>query len=441
MTAMTPGNEIGRARRRSEDAAFLTGQGRYVDDIVLDGMVHAAILRSPHAHAVVRGVDVGEAADAPGVLAILTGVDQAAAGIAPLPPAERANEHTGEPFAFAPYPPLATDRVRHVGQPVALVVAQTRDQALDALDRIHVDYEPLPVVTTAKAAVADGAVLLSDDVPGNITLQWAVGDADATERAFADAAHVSRLRINNHRVVTNPMEPRGAIGVYDGDTDSYTLYVSSQSIHAGRDNVAATLGIPRERLRYIAPDVGGGFGSKNFSYVEHILTLWAARAAGRPVKWINDRSAGFVSDNQGRDHVAEAELALDDTGTFLALRIASWANVGAYLSGSAGRVQIGQYVALPGTVYRIPEVHLTIGAVITNTVPIGVTRGPGFAEAVNIMERLIDRAAREMKLDPGEIRRRNLIQASAVPFTSMTGATIDSGRFPDNLDAALAAAD
>ncbi|MCG8544624.1 MAG: molybdopterin-dependent oxidoreductase, partial [Alphaproteobacteria bacterium] len=191
----------------------------------------------------------------------------------------------------------------------------------------------------------------------------------------------------------------------------------------------------------IAPDVGGGFGSKNFSYVEHILTLWAARAVGRPVKWINDRSAGFVSDNQGRDHVAEAELALDAAGTFLALRIASWANVGAYLSGSAGRVQIGQYVALPGTVYRIPEVHLMIGAVTTNTVPIGVTRGPGFAEAVNIMERLIDRAAREMKLDRAELRRRNLIPAAAVPYTSITGTTVDSGRFPANLDAALAASE
>ena len=237
------------------------------------------------------------------------------------------------------------------------------------------------------------------------------------------------------------MEPRGAIGVYDSETDSYTLYVSSQSIHAGRDNIAATLGVPPQRLRYIAPDVGGGFGSKNFSYVDHILTLWAARAAGRPVKWINDRSAGFVSDNQGRDHLAEAALALDESGAFLALRIASWANVGAYLSGSAGRVQIGQYVALPGTVYRIPAVHLSIGAVTTNTVPIGVTRGPGFAEAVNIMERLIDRAAREMDLDRTEIRRRNLLPAGSMPFTSITGTTVDSGQFADNLDAAQAAAE
>jgi aerobic carbon-monoxide dehydrogenase large subunit len=436
MTPRTALNEIGRARKRTEDERFLTGNGHYVDDIALEGMVHALILRSPHAHARIRAVDAGDAIQSPGVLAVLTGEDQAEAQITPLSPAERANEHTGEPFSFTPYPPLATDRVRHVGQPVALVVARTLTEAQDAAERIRVDYEPLPAVTTAKAALANGAVQLSDDIPGNIVLQWTVGNEMATDRAFADAAHVARLDVYNHRVVTNPMEPRGGIGVYD-DRDRYTLYVSSQSIHAGRDNIAATLGISRHQLRFVAPDVGGGFGSKNFSYVEHILTLWAARTVKLPVKWINERGAGFVSDHQARDHLAVAELALDAEGKFLALRIRSWANIGAYLCGSSGRVQIGQYIALPNTVYRIPTLHLTIGAVTTNTVPIGVTRGPGFAESVNILERLIDRAAREMLLDPADIRRRNLISADAMPYTNTTGTTVDSGHFTVNMDTAL----
>ena len=432
--------EIGSSRKRIEDARLLTGRGCYVDDMVLDGMVHAFILRSPHAHAHLNAIDAAEAAASPGVLAVLTRDEQAADGIGPLPPAERRNEHTGEPFHFIPYPPLATDRVRHVGQPVALVIARTPAEARDAAEKIQVDYASLPAVTTAHAALAADAVQLSEAIPGNIVLEWATGDKAATDRAFAAAAHVAELELLNHRIVTNPMEMRGAIGVYDPATERYTLHVSSQSLHAGRDNVAAALGIAKERLRYIAPDVGGGFGSKNFSYVEHMLTLWAARRAGRPVKWINDRSAGFVSDHQARDHWAAAALALDAEGTFLALRIRSWANVGAYLSGSAGRVQIGQYIALPNTVYRIPALHLAIGAVVTNTVPIGVTRAPGFAETVNIMERLIDHAAREMTLDRGDMRRRNLIPPAAMPYTSPTGTPIDSGDFPANLDAARALA-
>jgi len=438
MATLTLGREIGRPRKRTEDLRFLTGRGQFLDDLAIEGVVHACILRSPHAHARVRGVETGEAAACPGVLAVLTGADQAGDNIAPLPPLERANEHTGEPFAFTPYPALATDRVRHVGQPVAMVIAETLAQARDAAERVHVDYAPLPAVVTARDALADGAPLLSEDIPGNIVLQWETGDADATERAFAAAAHVTRLDLHNHRIVTNPMEPRGGIGIYDPTADSYTLHVSSQSIHAGRNNIAAALGIPNERLRFIAPDVGGGFGSKNFSYVEHILMLWAARRTGRPVKWVNDRSGGFVSDHQARDHSAEAELALDPEGRFRALRIRSWANVGAYLCGGTGRVQIGQYVTLPGTVYDIPALHLIIGAVTTNTVPIGVTRGPGFAETVNIMERLIDRAAREMGLDRADMRRRNLIPARAMPYTNPTGTPVDSGDFIANLDAARA---
>ncbi len=437
MATHTAHSEIGLTRKRIEDERFLTGHGNYIDDIVFDGMAYAAILRSPHAHAELRGIDTDDAARSPGVLTVLTGKDQDAAGIAPLPPTERVNEHSGEPFAYTPYPPLATDRVRHVGQPVALVVARSLAEAWDAAERIRVDYAPLPAVTTAAAALADGAAQLSDDIPGNIVHQWQTGDAAATGRAFDDAAHVARLTVYNHRIVTNPMETRGAIGIYDGDTGDYTLHLSSQSLHVGRDNIAAALGIPKERLRFVAPDVGGGFGTKNFSYVEQILTLWAARTVRLPVKWINDRGAGFVSDHQARDHHAEAALALDAEGHFLALRIGSWANLGAYLCGSSARVPLHQYMALPNTVYRIPALRLTIGAVTTNTVPIGVTRGPGFAESVNILERLIDRAAREMAIDRADIRRRNLIPASAMPYKNVSGTTIDSGNFNANLDAAL----
>jgi len=435
------GSEFGKARQRTEDMRFLTGRGCYVDDMAPAGLAHAYILRSPHAHAVLRGIDTADAVAGPGVLAVLTARGQAADGIGDLPPSERVNEFTGVPFAFVPYPPLATDKVRHVGQPVALVVAETAALARDAAERIVVDYETLPAVTTAADALAEGAPQLSEAIPGNVVLEHTVGDPDKTARAFADADHATRVDMTNHRIVTNPMEPRGGIGEYDPATGRYTLHVSSQSLHANRNNIAAALGIDKADLRFVAPDVGGGFGAKNFSYVEHILTLWAARRVGRPVKWINDRSAGFVSDNQGRDHWAEAEMALDEEGTILALRVRSWANVGAYLSGSSGRVQIGQYITLPNTVYHVPVLHLTIGAVATNTVPIGVTRGPGFAETVNSMERLLDRAAREMGLDRADIRRRNLVPARAMPYTNATGTPVDSGNFTANLDAALALAD
>jgi carbon-monoxide dehydrogenase large subunit len=433
--------KIGDTPRRSEDTRFLTGKGRYVDDLPFDNLAHAFILRSPHAHARILGIDTAAAARCPGVLAILTGADQAAAGITPMEPYIRANFRNDEPFAYTPHPPLALDRARYVGQPVAVAIARNAAQARDAAERIDVDYEALPAVVTAKAALADGAVLVNDDVPGNVCLRWRVGDDAASDRAFAAAAHVARLELYNHRVIANSMEPRGGVGLFDPDSGDYTLYVSSQSIHMARDAIAATLGVASERVRLIARDVGGGFGTKNFAYGEQVLMAWAARVTGRPVKWINDRAAGFVSDHQARDHAAEAALALDADGKFLALRVTSWANLGAYLCGSAGRVCTDQYAALPDGLYAIPSVHLTIGAVATHTVPVGVTRGPGFAEATNILERLIDRAARDMGIDRADLRRRNMIAPDAMPFTNATGTTVDSGHYAANLDAAMALAE
>jgi carbon-monoxide dehydrogenase large subunit len=433
--------KIGETPKRSEDIRFLTGMGRYVDDLAFDNLAQAFILRSPHAHARLLAIDTAGAMDCPGVLAILTGADQAAAGIAPMEPYVRTNFHNDEPFAYTPHPPLALERVRYVGQPVALVIARNLDQARDAAEQIDVDYEILPAVTTAKAALADGAVLVNDDVPGNVCLSWRVGDEAACADAFAASAHVVRLDIHNHRVIANPMEPRGGVGLFDPASENYTLYVSSQSIHMARDAIAATLGVTSQQVRLVAPDVGGGFGVKNFSYGEQVLMLWAARVVECPVKWINDRSAAFISDHQARDHTAQAELALDAEGKFLALRVTSWANLGAYLCGSAGRVCTDQYAALPDGVYVIPNIHLTIGAVATHSVPVGVTRGPGFAEAINILERLIDRAARELGIDRADLRRRNMVAPEAMPFTTATGTIIDSGHYAANLDAAMTMAE
>jgi carbon-monoxide dehydrogenase large subunit len=418
--------KIGERLRRSEDIRFLTGQGRYVDDLSFDNPAYAFVLRSPHAHARIGVTDTEKAARMPGVQAILMGTDQKAAGISPLEPNVIENFRDGEPFTYIPQPPLAIDDVRYVGQPVALVIARTSDEARDAAELIEVDYEPLTAVTTTKAALRD---------EGNVILRWGVGDPKATDGAFRRAAHTVRLALRNHRIITNSIEPRGCVGHYDAKTDSYTLHVSSQQVHLGRDTIAATLGVGADRVRVIAPDVGGGFGLKNIPYGEYVLMLWAARVAGCPAKWISERSDGFISDHQARDHLADAELALDRDGIFLASRVSSWANLGAYLCGGAGRVCTDQYAALPNSIYEIPNVQLTIGAVVTNTVPVGVTRGPGFAEAINIIERLIDRAAQEMDIGRAELRRRNIV--GSTPFTSPTGTPVDSGQFRDNLDAAM----
>ena len=418
--------KIGDSLRRSEDTRFLTGEGRYVDDLPRENLAHAFVLRSPHAHARIGATNTEKAARLPGVQAILMGSDQEAAGISPMEPSVTENFRNGEPFAYTPQPPLAVDDVRYVGQPVALVVARTFDEARDAAEVIEVDYEPLSSVTTIEAAAREN---------GNVILRWKVGDPEATENAFRRAAHTVKVAIQNHRVITNSIEPRGCVGAYNAESDCYALHVSGQQLHATRDTIAASLGVEANRVRFIAPDVGGGFGLKNTPYGEYVVMLWAARVAGCPVKWISQRSDGFISDHQARDHSADAELALDADGKFLALRTASWANFGAYLCGGAGRVCTDQYASLPSSVYEIPNVQQTIGAVTTNTVPVGVTRGPGFAESINIIERLIDCAALEMNISPAELRRRNMITSG--PFTSPIGTPVDSGHFSDNLDAAM----
>jgi carbon-monoxide dehydrogenase large subunit len=437
---VTARSVIGDAPKRREDLRFLTGQGRYLDDLAFDGLVHAVVLRSPHAHARIARIDTNRVRAMPGVLAVLTAEDARADGLQPLHPTAEANVQTGEPFAFALQPILAEGKVRYPGEPVALIVAETRTQALDAAEQVIVDYASLPAVTTAAAARAPGAPQISAEVRDNVCFDWRAGDTAAAEAAFAAAAHVVELPLDNHRIVSNPMEPRGVIGLWDEKNGRYTAHVSSQSIHATRDNTARALGVAPAAVRFVAPDLGGGFGAKNFIYPEHVLILWAAKRAGRPVKWIATRSEGFLSDHQARDHQAQAALALDASGRFLALRVTSVANAGAYLV-SAGGVQTFQYVHLPGTVYRIPAIELRISGVLTNTAPIGVTRGPGFAEAVNIIERLIDRAAGQCGFDRAALRRINMVPAEAMPMTNVFGNTVDSGAFAETFDRALAAAD
>ncbi|HEU5094073.1 MAG TPA: xanthine dehydrogenase family protein molybdopterin-binding subunit [Reyranella sp.] len=432
---------IGDSPRRREDLRFVTGRGAYLDDLRFDGLAQAVVLRSPHAHASIRSIDVAAAAQAPGVLAVLTAADAEADGLKPLRPYVEANVQTGEPFVFAPQPLLAANTVRFVGEPVALVVAGTLAQALDAAELIAVDYVPLPAVTTAEAACAPGAPQISAEVPGNRCLDWRTGDWSAVEATFGQAAHIVRLRVDNHRVVTNPMEPRGCVGRFDPASSRYTLHVSSQNIHINRNHVARCLGVQAKEVRFVAPDVGGGFGAKNFAYAEHALVLWAARRTERPVKWVASRSEVFLGDHAGRDMQAEATLALDAEGRFLALKVESFANLGAYMAGAGGGVQTYQYVHLQGTVYRIPSIALHVVAALTNTAPIGVTRGPGFAEAVNILERLIDAAALQAGFDRIELRRRNIVPGHEMPLINAFGFQVDSGAFGDTFDKALAHAD
>lgn len=434
-------SRIGDTPKRREDQRFVTGAGAYLDDLTFVDLAHAAFVRSPHAHAEILGVDVGAAGGMPGVLAVLTAEDVSAEGLKPLKPFVTANTATDEPFAWDEQPLLAGEKVRFVGEPVAMIIAATKAQALDAAEAVAVSYRDLPAVTTVDAALAAGAPELSSAVPGNLCMDWLLGDQGAVQKAEADGAALVTLRLENHRIVTNPIEPRGGVGTFDEASGRYTLHVSSQNIHINRDHIAAALGVGREAVRWLAPDVGGGFGAKNFAYVEQALLLWAARRTNRSVKWIASRSEVFLADHQARDHVADATLAVMPDGRFSALFIDGIANLGGYMAGSSGGVQTNQYAHLPGTLYAISRVGLRTRSVLTNTAPIGVTRGPGFGEMNNIIERMIDAAAAELGLDARDLRRKNLIPTSAMPVAKPFGGTIDSGDFQKAFELGLEASD
>ena len=427
---------------RTEDLRFLTGRGRFTEDISLPGEAIAWVVRSPHAHAAIEGIEVSEARAAPGVLAVLTGADYESDGLGSLPCIFPFQNSDGTPLARPPHPALVMVRARHVGDAVALVVAETLEAARDAAELIEVDYVPLPAVTDTAAALGPGAPQVWDEIPDNISIDWEAGDAAATEAAFAAARHVSRIEVVVPRVAPATMEARAAIGTYDEDQGRYTLHTPSQGVHMVRNVLCDhVFQIPRERLRVLTPDTGGGFGMKLFPYPEHVLVLWAARRLGRPVKWLSDRSEAFVSDSQARDHVTRAELALDADGRFLALRMKVIANLGAYLSGYAPNSPTNGVAKLLNNTYVLPTGHLRVTGVVTNTVTVEAYRGAGKPEALYVVERLVEQAARELGMEPVELRRRNLVPASAMPHATFWGQTFDACDFESNLDAALEAGD
>ncbi|HZS83785.1 MAG TPA: xanthine dehydrogenase family protein molybdopterin-binding subunit [Stellaceae bacterium] len=431
-------SQIGRPLRRLEDERFLTGQGRYIDDLHLPEQLHAYVLRSPHSHAVIERIDADAARRAPGVRGVFTEADLRADGVGPLPCI--AQVPMREKLVVPPRFALARDRVRHVGDPVAFVLAESREAARDAAELIEVGYEPLPAVVDAVAALAEGAPLLWDEAPGNRAFRFQKGDEAGTQAAFAAAAHVVEIALVNNRVVVSPMETRGAIGRYDPDAETFHLLLSGQGVHGIRDQLAdSVFRIPRERVQLMAPDVGGGFGVKNFLYPEWVLVLWAARRLRRPVKWIADRAEDFTGTTQGRDNHTRARLALDADGRFLALDVATVANLGAYVSSAGPLSSTSAPATALGGVYAIPVIFMDVRGAFTNTVPIDAYRGAGKPEANYLIERLIDRAAAALGRDPVELRRRNLI--SAFPYRTAMGTLIDCGRFAANLEAAVARAD
>jgi carbon-monoxide dehydrogenase large subunit len=435
---------VGQPVRRFEDQTLITGTGRYTDDIKLDNVSYAYVLRAPVAHAVIKRIDVAAARAMPGVLLVLTGDDVAADGLGDVPCSVPLQSRDGNSRFDTPRPVLATAKVRHAGQPVVLVVAATLMQAQDAAEAIEIDYDALPAVTDARAALEPGAPQLFDGIPGNLVFDWDNDTSDfaATDAAFSKAAHVTTLEMINNRVVVNAMEPRNAIGDWDAAAGRPVLYTGTQGSHFVRDTLAeAVLKLPKEKLRVVTPpNVGGGFGMKAFVYPEQALVVWAAGKLKRPVRWQSDRSEGFVSDNQGRDHFTRAELAMDAKGKFLGLRVSIIANMGAYLSPMGPFIPTRSSDLISG-LYTTPAIAINVKGACTNTVPVCAYRGAGRPEASYLIERLVDAAAREIDMTPDRIRRINLIPEKAIPYTSPTKLTFDSGEFMKVMDLAMTDAD
>ena len=432
---------IGAALKRREDVRFLTGRGTYTDDLNRPGQAHVFFLRSQVAHATINGVDTSAAEAAPGVLRVFTGADIDAAGLGGLPCGWQVTDRHGEPMREPKHPILASGKVRHVGDPIAAVVAESLNEARDAAERIDVDLEELAAVVDMESALS-GGIQVHDDAPGNLCYDWTIGDEEATSAAFQGAAHVTRLEFCNNRLVPNAMEPRAGIAEYDPGTSDYTLYTTSQNPHVIRLLMGAfVLSIPEHKLRVIAPDVGGGFGSKIFHYAEEAFLTWASKEVGRPLKWTADRSEAFVSDAHGRDHVTSAELALDSDGKFLGLRVDTMANMGSYLSTFAPSIATYLHATLLAGQYATPAIHCRIRAVFTNTVPVDAYRGAGRPEAAYVVERLVETAARETGIERAELRRRNLIQPDQFPYQTPVALQYDTGDFEAVLDRALEISD
>jgi carbon-monoxide dehydrogenase large subunit len=432
---------IGQSVTRFEDVRLLKGEGRYLNDVNLPGQAHAVVLRSPHAHARIRGIDVDRALKAPGVLAVLTGADVERDGLGTMKMTLRRKRPDGTPMFAPPHRGLSQERVRYVGDPIAFVIAETLGQAKDAADLVQVDYDPLPSVTST-AAAGPGSAPVWDECPDNVSNVYEAGDKAAVEAAFARAAHVVRRRYVITRVHAQYMEPRGALGVYDPGEDRYTLYADVQYPHRVRNALASMVfQIPEHQIRVIAGDIGGGFGTKGWQYPEHRLVLWAARKLGRPVKWACERHEAIPADEHARDNISDAELALDAEGRFLALRVRTIANLGAYISSDRNLLaSFSNVVTLVG-VYTIPAAHVQVTGVLTNCNSTAPYRGAGRPEAIYVLERLVDDAARELGLDRLKLRRMNIIPGSAMPYRTSLGVTYDCGEFEKGMDQALALAD
>lgn len=427
--------QIGRDQRRFEDHRFLIGQGRFIADVVPPGALHAAFVRSPHAHAVLGAIEADAARALPGVHGVLSAADLDADGIGTIPAGVQLAT-----LIVPPRPAFARGRVRHVGDIVAMVVADTPTQARDAAEAVAVRYDPLPAVTDARAALEPDAPVLWEGVPGNLAFRFEKGDAGAVEAAFTSAAHVVEIELVNNRLIIAPMETRGAIALHDAATDSVHLIISGAGVHGIRNVLAdAIFHLPRTRVRVSAPDVGGGFGVKNAVYPEHVALLWVARRLGRPIAWLAERVEDFCSTAQGRDNITKGRLALDAGGRFLALDMENIANLGAYVAGYGPGTSTSAPASAMGGVYAIPAVMMRVRGALTNTVPIDAYRGAGKPEANYLIERLVDAAARRLGMDPFALRRRNMI--ASFPYRSALGSLIDGGRFAANLDAAEAAAD
>jgi carbon-monoxide dehydrogenase large subunit len=428
---------IGRAIERREDYRFLTGAGQYTDDVTLPNQSYGYFLRSPHAHAKIKSIDTAAAMKAPGVLGVYTGKDLA--GIGGLPCGWLITSIDGTPMKEPKHPVLAEDKVRYVGDQVALVVAETLAQAKAAAQLIDVDYEILPAVADT-ATAAQAKVAVHDVAPDNVCYTWAIGDKAAVDAAFAKAAHVTTLSFINNRLIPNAIEPRAANAMYTRADDSYTLYVANQNPHVERLLMTAfVLGLPEHKVRVIAPDVGGGFGSKIYLYAEETALVWATKRVGRPIKWTAERSESFLTDAHGRDHVTTAELALDKDGKFLALRADTTANMGAYLSTFASCIPTILHATLLAGQYTTPLIYCKVQAVFTNTAPVDAYRGAGRPEATFLLERIVETAARDLKMDPAELRKRNFIRT--FPYATPVGLTYDTGDYDATLNRVMEMAD
>ena len=431
---------IGKSVPRKEDGRFITGKGRYTDDIKQVGQSHAYFVRSPHAHADVVSIDVEEALSAPGVIAVLTGADVTADGLGGLPCGWMIHSKDGSEMKQPHHPVLADNRVHYLGEPVAMVIADTALEAKNAAELVVVDWAEKQAVVSVSEAQAAPAIY--GDIPQNTCYEWALGDSDAVAKAMEKAAHVTRIELTNNRLIPNAMEPRAALAEYNAGSDELTLHTTSQNPHLARLILTAFVQIaPEHKLRVIAPDVGGGFGSKIFVYSEETALAWAAKKLGLTIKWTAERSEAFLADAHGRDHVTTAELAMDETGQFLAFKVKTTANMGAYLSTFASSVPTYLYGTLLAGQYRTPAIYVEVDSVFTNTAPVDAYRGAGRPEATYLVERIVTKAAIELGKDPAELRRQNFIRTDEFPYETPVALTYDIGDYEASLDKALELSD